>query len=61
MANIQSILPKMVTVSNNSVITNQVAIAINTKLSDKELADFKSWLQIIENNIQVVKNNSRKF
>ena len=61
MANIHSILPKMVTVSNNSVITNQVAIAINTKLSDKELADFKSWLQIIENNIQVVKNNSRKF
>ncbi len=38
----------MVSVSNNSVITNQMAIAIAEGLSPEDFNKFKTWLRLVE-------------
>lgn len=51
-ANVREILPDMVSVSNNSQITNIVANTLVDKLSKKEINDFKTWLKIVEGNMR---------
>ena len=46
--NVREILPQMVSLSNNSRITQATAQAIADKLSQSEFRDFKIWLQLIE-------------
>jgi hypothetical protein len=57
--NIREILPRMSTLSNNSQITNMVANTIIEKFDQKELRDFKQWLQLVESKIQLTKNKNR--
>ena len=64
--NIREILPKMVSISNNSQITNVIARSIIEKFTPKELNDFKQWLRLIEQNTQVKtarfpRNNPRGY
>lgn len=46
--NVRQLLPKMVGVSNDSRLTRDVADALATALTDKQLNDFLQWLQIVE-------------
>lgn len=46
----KDILPKMVRLSNNSRITQSVAVAISEKLDDNEFRDFKEWLKLVKHN-----------
>lgn len=50
--NVRDILPQMVNVSNNSRITNSVAIAIKKNFSEVELNDYKRWLQLINQEVK---------
>ena len=34
-------------VSNNSIVTNKVLLALNEKLTDEEKRDFRTWLSIV--------------
>lgn len=62
MGHYREILPSMVSISNNSVITNRVANAIAEKLSPEEFHQFQQWLKIVESESQIKTNNTkRKF
>ena len=50
--NVRDILPQMVDISNNSRITNSVAIAIKKNFSEVELNDYKRWLQLINQEVK---------
>jgi hypothetical protein len=47
-------------VSNNSVITNKVLIALNDKLSNDEKREFKRWLQLVELAKKTAVNRAKK-
>ncbi len=47
--NDRELLPKMVSISNNSSLTNIVCNSLINKLDSNELRDFKEWLRLIEN------------
>lgn len=47
-ADIRMVLPTMVQVSNNSMVTRAVAEAITSKLDDKELREFQEWLKLVQ-------------
>ena len=59
--NIRDILPRMISISNNSQITQQTANRINEKFEGVEFVDFKTWLKLVESHIQAIKNNSKKY
>jgi hypothetical protein len=54
-------LHKMVAVSNNSPLTNQVNVMLNDKLSDEEKANFNRWMQLVINEHQLALNKSKRF
>ena len=58
---IREILPDMVSISNNSTITNKVAMTIMEKFTPEELRDFKSWMRIAKTNIQSIENRAKRF
>ena len=60
MGHYREILPKMVSVSNNSVLTSRLSVAIAEKLSDVEFNQFQQWLQLVEQHTQMEKNNGIK-
>jgi hypothetical protein len=53
------ILSEMIQVSNNSRLTNIVAIALADKLDAKEIRDFKEWLKLITPTSQVMNLKSK--
>jgi len=58
----REILPKMISVSNNSQITQVTANRISEKLEGIEFRDFQTWLGLIQQKIQTIKNqNKRKW
>ena len=60
--NIREVLPQMVSVSNNSRLTHEVAVVLTEKLTKAELASFKRWIQLIESEKQIeVNRNKNKF
>lgn len=57
---IRLLLPYMISVSNNSKLTVDVAVKLLNSLNDAELRDFKQWLKLIEEKISYAeKNNTR--
>lgn len=42
------LLPAMISISNNSMLTGTLANTLSEKLSEKELNDFLQWIKIIE-------------
>lgn len=57
-----NILPKMVSVSRNCGITNDVERILKEKLDEQELNIFYRWLQIIDSQKDIDINNAkRKF
>ena len=58
----RNLLPKMVAVSRNCVLTNQLCEIFKEKLTDTEINDLYRWLQIVEDekNIEINREN-RKF
>lgn len=58
---IRQILPKMVSLSNNSRLTNEVAISLSEKLSQEEFHQFQEWLKLIESNQQIQRNHIKRF
>ena len=61
MGHYREILPKMVSVSNNSVLTNKMAIALAEKLSPEEFHQFQQWLRIVETENQSKANRIIRF
>lgn len=61
MGHYREILPKMVSISNNSRLTNEVAISIAEKLSPEEFHKFQEWMKLVEQNTQIQKNNIKRF
>lgn len=59
--NYGNILPQMVSISNNSQLTQILSRTIVNKLNNKELNDFKTWLRLIEQRIKNAKNKQRYF
>ena len=59
MGHYREILPNMVSVSNNSILTNRVAVAIADKLSDDEFYQFQQWLKLVAQQRQIEINNSK--
>lgn len=59
-ANIREILPQMVSASNNSRLTQQVANTLVEKLTKNEIRDFKEWLKLVDSACQM-KVNKHKF
>ena len=56
------ILPKMISVSRNCGITNQLNQIFEEKLSDKDLELLHRWLQIVEEETRLeVNREKRKF
>jgi hypothetical protein len=49
--NIREVLPQMTRVSNNSVLTHELATALSQQLDLKTFKDLKLWLKIIERKI----------
>ena len=41
-------LHQLVSVSNNSIITNNVLRIVNEKLTPEELKEFENWLRIVK-------------
>jgi hypothetical protein len=60
MGHYREILPSMVSISNNSRLTNEVSIAIAEKLSPEEFHKFKEWMKLVEQHSQIEKNNAVK-
>lgn len=60
MGHYREILPNMVSISNNSRLTNEVSIAIAEKLSPEEFVKFKQWMTLVEQHSQIEKNNATK-
>lgn len=61
MGHYREILPKMVSVSRNCRLTNELAIAIAEKLSPEEFHKFQEWMKIIEQESQIKSNNVKRF
>ena len=59
MGHYREILPQMVTISNNSRLTNEVANLIAEKLSPEELKKFQDWLKLAETESQLKSNRTR--
>ena len=59
MGHYREILPKMVTISNNSHLTNEVANLIAEKLSPEEFKKFQDWLKLAETESQLKSNRTR--
>jgi len=59
MGHYREILPKMVTISNNSRLTNEVANLIAEKLSPEEFKKFQDWLKLVETESQLKSNRTR--
>lgn len=51
----------MVSISNNSRLTNEVAISIAENLSPEEFHKFQEWMKLVEQNTQIQKNNIKRF
>jgi cytochrome c553 len=49
-------LHELARLSNNSPVTGSVMETLNAKLDDQEIRDFRSWLRIMEQNMQTYKN-----
>lgn len=49
-ANLSKILPKMVSLSNNSLLTQALAGTISEKFTEKEINDFLQWMRLVEQN-----------
>lgn len=49
-------LRDLIEVSNNSMITSSVFKSLQEKLDEKELRDFKIWLNIVKQKIEEEKN-----
>jgi hypothetical protein len=45
-------LSKMIQVSNNSMLTHQVAKSILTRMSEKEVRDFAEWIKLVSNKVE---------
>ena len=54
------VLPQMVALSNNSILTNQVAEKLVDKLTLAELNDFKRWLKIVETHVESEKTRTKR-
>jgi len=50
--NVRDILPQMVRVSNNSILTHELATALSQQLDLKTFKDLKLWLKIVDRKIQ---------
>lgn len=61
MGHYREILPKMVAISNNSPITNQVALAIAEKLTPEEFHKFQQWLSIIDSENLLKSHKIKRF
>lgn len=60
MGHYREILPKMVSISNNSTLTNRLSITLAENLNDEEFQQFQRWLQLVEQHTQIEKNNGIK-
>jgi hypothetical protein len=49
--NVREILPDMIRVSNNSILTNELARELSKQVDLKTYRDFKLWLKIVERKI----------
>ena len=56
------LIPEMIKVSNNSVLTADVALILANKLLGKELDDFRRWLKLITPTSEVLqlKNKAKR-
>lgn len=61
MPHYREILPQMVSVSNNSQITQKLANVLAEKLDEAEFHDLKRWLQLVEQHVTIEKNRIKKF
>ena len=61
MGHYREILPQMVTISNNSRLTNEVANFIADKLSPEEFHKFQQWIKLIESENQIKSNKIKRF
>lgn len=61
MGNYREILPKMVSVSRNCKLTNELAIVIAEKLEPEEFRKFQEWMKIIESEKQLQSNKVKRF
>ena len=61
MGHYREILPHMVTISNNSRLTNEVANFIADKLSPEEFHKFQQWIKLIESENQIKSNKIKRF
>jgi hypothetical protein len=55
-----NILPLMVSVSNNSHLTQSVAVKLQEKLDKEELAEFQRWLMLVNVEVEVLKRDSKR-
>ena len=60
--NVRNILPQMVRIAGNTVLTNELAHLLSKQLDLKTFKDFTLWLKSIENKmIQAERNFKRYF
>jgi hypothetical protein len=55
------ILPQMVSLSNNSRLTQSVAVKLQEKLDDEELAEFQRWLVLANSETQTRQKKGRYY
>lgn len=58
-AMLKQVWPDMVNVSNNSKLTQSVAMILAEKLTSKELNDFRIWIKLVSNTSSLKQNKSR--
>jgi hypothetical protein len=59
MGHYREILPQMVTISNNSRLTNEVANTIAEKLSPEDFKKFQDWLKLVESESKLKTNRTK--
>ena len=59
--NVRNILPQMIRVSKNSILTNEVAVELSKQLDLTTFKDFLLWLKIVENRLLASERNFKKF
>ena len=61
MGHYREILPKMVSISNNSQLTKEMSAILSEKLSPEELHKFREWIKLVDLNTQTQKNQIKRF
>lgn len=56
----RELLSTLIRVSNNSIVTNELALILNNKLTSEELREFIRWLRIVESSQQIKINNAKR-